>query len=133
MYEKKETDGVNAKFDWDRSFFEQCQRIDSSLSIGEMKKNIDLLECKLSPYIDKEFKTDKMKFLTDFIKEAKMFPESGVPKEIMLGMEWNIVRATYSALYKLAYRQKILPQRTIPEKGIGEEMTKGDNNGRLHG
>lgn len=119
--EKKEdsAEGINAKFDWDSSFFRQCERIDTSTTPGDFKKNLDILWAKLSPYEDDKYEEDKDKAFDEIKKELELYERTGIFSKELNGIVWNNLLSRYVALMKLAFRQKVLPQRNIPQKKIG--------------
>lgn len=119
--EKKTEEGINAKLDWSRLIFEQCRIIDNSTTPGEFRKNIDLLWCKLSPYEDKQYEQDIDKALSKLKEKTAIFIKTGAFEKDINSLVWQTILAEYSALMKLAFRQKILPQRLIPHKQIGED------------
>lgn len=115
---EENTEGIDAKFDWESSFFRQCERIDSSTTISELKKNIDLLECKLHPYKDSDYEKAKDDAYAMLKDDARRYGRSGVPQNKAVELAWNVLKAKYSSLMELAYRQKVLPQHNIPQKEI---------------
>lgn len=124
---KEETNGkpeekaksIDAKLDWEGSYFELTQMIHKSLDMADFKKNIDLLECFLAPYLDKTYADDKSNAIQNLLEEAKQFKSTGISNNEVANLEWDLLRATYSALNKLAFRIKISPQPEIPMKKVG--------------
>jgi len=112
-------DGVDAKFDWESSFFRQCERINNSRSLGEFRKNVDILECQLSPYIDQKYRDDLGDAMKILFERAKQLGNNGVvSKKNMPSLEWGFLKAMYQALMKVAFREKILPQKSLRNKEI---------------
>lgn len=115
---KEISDSVDGKPDWHKAVFFQMIQTNRSLDMAELRKNVDIMECMVAPYSDDKFTTDKDKAYEEFVKEIKKF-NGDLPKETVYSLEWINIKALYSAIMKLLYRRKLLPQFELKEKVIG--------------
>lgn len=117
---KELSDSVDGKPDWHKAVFFQIIQTNRSLDMAELRKNVDIMECMTSPYVDEKFKGDKEQAFKEFVEEVNKFG-SDAPKEAIYSLEWINIKALYSAIMKLLYRRKLLPQFELVEKTIGVE------------
>lgn len=112
------SDSVDGKPDWHKAVFFQIIQTNRSMDMAELRKNVDILEAMTSPYVDDKFNEDKEEAFKDFVKELKKFA-GDLPKETIYSLEWINIKALYSAIMKMLYRRKLLPQFELKEKEIG--------------
>lgn len=112
------TDKVAEKLRYKETLFDLVLLMNRSADLADFKKNLDLLECMLAPYIDTMYKDDLEEALNNFIVEVKKWGNQSMPESAYYGMEWTNLKAKYSALMKLAFRKNMLPQYELAPKVV---------------
>lgn len=112
------TNVVAEKLKYRETLFDLILLTNRSSDMADFKKNVDLIECLLAPYLDKQFHADKAEAIEDFKTELLKWGNTPVPESSFYSYEWDSVKAKYSALMKLAFRKKMLPQYELKVKEV---------------
>lgn len=112
------TDKVAEKLKYRETLFDMVLITNRSADLADFKKNVDLIECMLSPYIDAKYQEDLKNSLTLFMEEIKKYGSQAMPEGAYFSMEWTHLKAKYAALFCLAFRKNMLPQYELKPKVI---------------